>query len=80
MASEGFPLAAMGKLFKQSQEYRVSCGAKKALHDTLVNTTREITLLAGQFAEHAQRHTILRQDVDLAISQWEKQIFAKRNE
>jgi histone H3/H4 len=66
MTKKLLPLAAMGKIMKDSGASRVSNPAKKALKEELESIAKEISEKAVKFSIHAGRRTIKSSDIKLA--------------
>ena len=66
MTKRLIPLAAMGKILKNSGAERVSDKAKAALKDILEEKAEEIATTAIRFAAHAGRKTVKAPDIKLA--------------
>lgn len=67
MSKKLLPLAAMGKIMKDSGALRVSNPAKKALKEELESIAKEIAEKAVKFSVHAGRRTIKSSDIKLAV-------------
>lgn len=64
------PLAAMEKIIKKaSPDIRVSDKAKSAMRGVIEDRAGQIAERAWQFAEHAGRRTVKREDIRLAARQ-----------
>lgn len=57
------PLAAMDRVIRVVGAERVSDSAKEALRDVLEEHARKITKKATQLARHADRNTLMKDDV-----------------
>ncbi len=67
MSEKLLPLAAMEKIIKKADsDIRVSDSAKIALKNLLEEKAYEISKRACQFAAHAGRKTIKKEDIKLA--------------
>ncbi len=66
MPKKLLPIAAMGKIMKDSGAKRVSLPAKKALKEELETITLEIAEKAVKYANHAGRRTVKASDIKLA--------------
>lgn len=66
MSKKLLPIAAMGKIMKDSGADRVSNPAKKALKEELEIIAADISEKAVRYAAHAGRRTVKAADVRLA--------------
>lgn len=63
--------ATFEKVLKESsKDIRVSDPAARALAEVIAQISREIAADAAELAKHANRKTILEQDVKLASKRW----------
>jgi histone H3/H4 len=60
------PLNAMQRIMEEAGCERASDDAKIALRECLQSNLKEIIKKAHQYARHAGRNTILREDIELA--------------
>jgi len=61
------PLAAMDRILRESGITRVSDSAKEALCEILEEIVEDTTKRSAQIARHANRSTILKDDILLGI-------------
>ena len=60
------PLAAMDRVMREIGAERVSDSAKEALREVLEAHVRDVSKKSVQFARHANRNTLLKEDISLA--------------
>lgn len=60
------PIAPFEKIIKDNGGKRVSFSAAEALSDITGDIAAEIARNAATFAEHAERKTVVRKDIELA--------------
>lgn len=63
------PLMAMERIMKLNGAYRVSEDSKEELRDVLEETAARITKKANEYAKHAKRSTIKKEDIKLAAKE-----------
>jgi len=61
------PLYSMEKIFKETEDVRLSEEAKEELRRYLEEKAKEISKKAVEFSNHAKRNTVLDSDIRLAI-------------
>jgi histone H3/H4 len=59
------PLAAMDRIIRNAVPARVSDDAKEALRECLEQEAREIIHKADTLSKHAERNTLMREDIIL---------------